>query len=77
MSASWSAVGGIDGEWLSARLREVASGDDTGFTVELLVELLAEVGLARMGSAAPAILVLMLSGSVVFVLDCTGNAGEC
>ena len=76
VSASWSTTG-MDGEWLSARLRVVASGEDTGFTVELLVVLLADVGLDLTGTVVPDIFVLILNGSVVLLCSATCGDGEC
>ena len=76
VSASWSTTG-IDGEWLSARLRVVASGDDTGLAVELLVVLLADVGLDLTGTVVPDIFVLILNGSVVLLCSAACGDREC
>ena len=76
VSASWSTTG-IDGEWLSARLRVVASGDDTGLAVELLVVLLADVGLDLTGTVGPDIFVLILNGSVVLLCSAACGEREC
>ena len=76
VSASWSTTG-IDGEWLLARLRVVASGDDTGLTVELLVVLLVDVGLELTGTVAPDIFVSILNGSVVLLWSVACGDREC
>ena len=76
VSASWSTTG-IDGEWLLARLRVVASGDDTGLTVELLVVLLVDVGLELTGTVAADIFVLILNGSVVLLWSVACGDWEC